>query len=60
MQIGELDFGDLNAQVEVISSILTASQEFMRQQQVGCNSVFKMTICFFSGMHYSLYHLHIW
>jgi len=39
----------MDARVEVISSILTASQNFMRQQQVGCNSVCKLSL-FLSGL----------
>ena len=36
VQIGEVDIEDMNGTVEAVSSILTASQEFMRQQQVTC------------------------
>jgi len=40
MQVTEQDIEEMNNEmVEVISSILTASQDFMRQQQVGSKSL---------------------
>jgi len=43
LQIGELGFDDLRERLEAITSILTASQEFLRKQQVCCTD-FKL--CF--------------
>ena len=38
----------MDARVEVISSVLTASQNFMRQQEVGCNLVCHLLFYFWS------------